>query len=239
MRGRKNAGVAVTALALLSVAVVVSFPTRTVAGEAKTKVNLASLVRETQKMSPKVDEMTLAWWIPVEYWEACLSQNPLMAPEQIAQFTKVVLPYTTVAIVEGTVGVLGGMTFKGEAEVRARVRLRDRDGETYAPLEPEKLSPGLSSLLSIMKPMLANAMGPLGRNMHFLVFPAEDKQGRRIADAKKEGSFAVLIGEKKYRWKLPLSSLLPPKMCPECVEKLSGAFKFCPYDGTKLPGTKE
>jgi len=63
--------------------------------------------------------------------------------------------------------------------------------------------------------------------------------GRRIADAKEEGSFAVLIGEKKYRWKLPLGSLLPPKTCAECGEELSGAFKFCPYEGTKLPGKKE
>jgi hypothetical protein len=165
-----------------------------------------------------------------------------MGPEQVAQFTKVVRPYTTVVIVEGTVGPLGGMSFKSEAEVRARVKLRDRDGETYAPIAPDKLSPGLSSLLSIMKPMLASALGPLGRNMHFLVFPAEDKQGRPIADAKKEGSFSVLVCEKKYRWKLPLGSLLPPKTCAECSEELSGAFKFCPYDGTKLsgtPGTKE
>ncbi len=233
------AGAAASAGQSIALLTRLGFPRAAVAGETRTKVNLASLVRETQRMSPKADEITLAWWTPVEYWEACLSQNPLMAPEQTAQFTKVVLPCTTVAIVEGTVGVLGGMTFKSEAEVRTRVKLRDKDGETYAPIEPAELSPDLSSLLALMKPMLANAMGPLGRNMHFLVFPAKDKQGRRIADARKEGSFAVLVGEKKYRWKLPLGSLLPPKSCPECAEELSGAFKFCPYDGTKLPEKKE
>ncbi|MHC4200585.1 MAG: hypothetical protein ACYSU0_11385, partial [Planctomycetota bacterium] len=191
MRGRRNAGVALAALAAASVVAAIGCPPRALAGEPKTKVNLASLVRETQKMSPKPDEITLAWWIPVEYWEASLSQNPLMGPEQVAQFTKVVRPYTTVVIVEGTVGPFGGMRFMSEAEVRARVKLRDRDGETYAPIAPDKLSPDLSSLLSIMKPMLASALGPLGRNMHFLVFPAEDKKGRPIADAKREGSFSV------------------------------------------------
>jgi hypothetical protein len=63
--------------------------------------------------------------------------------------------------------------------------------------------------------------------------------GRRIADAKKEGSFSVLIGEKKYRWKLPLRPRRQGRACIECGEELSGAFKFCPYDGTKLPQQKE
>lgn len=239
MLGRTDAGLAGVALTAVSAAAIMSCPTRADAGEAKPKVDLAALIRETQKMSPKANEIRLAWWIPVEYWEACLSQNPMMTPEQIDQVVKVVSPYTLLAVVEGDVGPFGGIAFKDEATVRSRVKLRDKDESAYSPLKPDKISPDASNLLAAMKPILANAMGPLGKNMHFFLFPAKDEKGRRIADAKKKGSFSVLVGEKKYKWRLPLGSLLPPKTCPECAEKLSGAFKFCPYDGTKLTETKE
>ena len=56
-------------------------------------------------------------------------------------------------------------------------------------------------------------------------------------DAKKEGFFLVELGENEFRWRLPLSSLLPLTICPTCGEELSGAYKFCPWDGTKLSET--
>jgi len=86
----------------------------------------------------------------------------------------------------------------------------------------------------MIKPVIANTLGPLGQNMHFLLFPAKDKNGQNIAEAKKEGAFSVKLGEREFKWRLPLGSLLPPKICPKCGEKLSGAYNYCPYDGTPL-----
>jgi hypothetical protein len=78
-------------------------------------------------------------------------------------------------------------------------------------------------------------LGALGRNMNFFVFPGVRANGRPIADAKQEGSFKVVLGEQEFRWRLPLSSLLPPKICPKCHETDKGAWKFCPWCGTALP----
>jgi len=86
----------------------------------------------------------------------------------------------------------------------------------------------------MIKPVIVNTLGPLGQNMHFFLFPAKNKSGRNIADAKKGGVFSVRLGEREFKWRLPLGSLLPPKICPRCGEKLSGAYKYCPYDGTPL-----
>lgn len=91
----------------------------------------------------------------------------------------------------------------------------------------------------MMKPLFANMLGPMGQNMVFFLFPSNNKEGQKIADSKKEGSFSVEMGEREFRWRLPLGSLLPPKICPTCGEKLSGAYKFCPWDGTKLPEAKK
>jgi len=85
-----------------------------------------------------------------------------------------------------------------------------------------------------MKPIFVNMLGPMGQNMCFFLFPAESADGRRIAEAKKEGAFSVKLGEREFRWRLPLGSLLAPKMCPKCKEKCSGAWNFCPWCGTRL-----
>jgi hypothetical protein len=69
------------------------------------------------------------------------------------------------------------------------------------------------------------------------IFGIGRETGRNISDATKEGVYYIEVGEKEFRWKLPLGSLLPPKICPVCKEKLSGAYKYCPWDGTKLPET--
>lgn len=75
----------------------------------------------------------------------------------------------------------------------------------------------------------------MGQNLLVFLFPAVGKDNQKIADAKKAGSFAVNIGKLEYKWRLPLGSVVPPKICPKCGEKLSGAYTYCPYDGTKLP----
>ena len=78
----------------------------------------------------------------------------------------------------------------------------------------------------------------MGENIHFYVFPGGNKDGTRIGDPTKEGACEMSVGERTFKWKLPLGSLLPQQKCPTCGETLSGAYKFCPYDGTKLAGSK-
>jgi len=38
----------------------------------------------------------------------------------------------------------------------------------------------------------------------------------------------------KTRWRTPLGSLLPLKICPKDGEGMNGAWNFCPWDGEKL-----
>jgi len=71
--------------------------------------------------------------------------------------------------------------------------------------------------------------------MHFIVFSAVDKAGNRIADPMVKGAFSVKMHNKEFKWKLPLSSLLPAQTCGKCKERLKGNWSFCPYDGAKLP----
>ena len=202
------------------------------------KVNLNELTQETQKMSEKPDEMTLLWWIPEEFWRVSLAQDPTMTSAGIEEFIKVLRPYILIVAVDGKMGSFGGITYRSEADIQRSIQIKDGQGTYYRPLSQDKIDADTRIFLSMMKPALADMLGPLGQNMNFLAFPAKNRKGQNIVDVKKQGKFSVKLDEREFRWRLPLSSLLPPKICSNCKEKGSGAWNYCPWCGTKLPETK-
>jgi hypothetical protein len=201
-------------------------------------IDLTALIHETQKMSQKPDEMDLVWWIPEEFWIASFAQNKEMTAKQVDEFLKVVRPYTMVAVVNGSIGAFGAVTYKPEEWVRANTRLIDAQGKTYAPRTDEEIDASTKNMLQMIKPVLANILGPMGKNFHFLLFPAKTAAGGGIAPAKEKGQFTVRLGEKNFKWRLPLDSVLPAKVCTGCGQEGKGSWSFCPWCGKKL-STKE
>ena len=239
LKGIKNRNLRWASLfgaALLLCGWLVDTPAREI-GESK--VDLNALVQETQKMTLKVDEMTLVWWIPEEYWQVSFAQDPTMTEAQIDVFLKVLRPYMLIVVVDGQMGTFGGITYKSEADIKTSIQIIDNQGTRCLPLSEDKIDADTKNFLSMMKPIFVNMLGPMGQNMHFFVFSGKNEKGQKIADAKKDGAFLVKLGEREFRWRLPLGSLLPPKMCLKCKEKCSGAWNFCPWCGTKLPNSKE
>ena len=198
------------------------------------KVDINALIQETQKTSQSVEELTLIWWIPEEFWRASFEQNPNMTAAQIEEFVKVLRPYTMVVAVDGKIGSFGGVTYEPESTIQNNIRLVDNQKNNYRPLSKEKVDADMKNFLSMMKPVLVNILGPLGQNMYFFLFPSRNKAGDEIANAKKEGTFSVKLDKKEFKWRLPLGSLLAPKTCPVDGEKMSGAWKFCPWHGVEL-----
>jgi hypothetical protein len=200
----------------------------------KSQVDLNALINETQKMGEKADEMTLVWWLPEEYWQTVFAQDATMTETQIEEFLSVLRPYTLVAVVDGKIGPFGGVTYKAEKEVRSGTRFIDNEGTDYVPFSEDVVDADAKNLLSAMKPVLANILGPMGQNVNFFLFPAKGKKGKKLADPTKEGGFTVKLTDRAFKWRLPLGSLLPSKTCPVDGEKLSGAWKFCPWHGVEL-----
>ncbi len=220
---------------LFFAALVFSFVRMGIVLAEENKANLNELIQEIQKRSEAAGDMTIVWWMPEDYWRASLAQSPTATPEQMQKILDTLRPYTLFAVIDGKVGTYGGVVYKPEAETRASIKLKDSYGNGYLPLGESEINADAKSFLLAMKPALVSVLGPMGQNMYFFVFPAKDKEGRNIADAKKEGSFVVQLGDREFKWSLPLPALLLAKICPTCKEKLSGAYKFCPWDGTKLP----
>ena len=198
------------------------------------KVDINALVQETQKMSDTSGEMTLIWWIPEEFWRASFEQDPNMTAAQTEEFVKILRPYMLIVAVDGNIGSFGGVTYKSETTIRDSIQVIDSQGTRYRPLNNENIDADTKNFLSMMKPVFVNMLGPIGQNMHFFLFPARNTMGQNIAVAKSEGAFSVKLDKRVFKWRLPLGSLLPTKICPVDGEKLSGAWKFCPWHGAEL-----
>ncbi len=202
------------------------------------KIDATELIRDTQKSSNAGGGIDMAWWIPDEFWKVSLANRPNSTPEQQEMLLKVVHPYFIVGIISGKSGLFGAITFRPGAEIRDLVQLKDNEGNIYKPLADDKIDASVPALLGLMKPVMARAMGPMGENLNFFVFEGTKKDGTRRYDPLKDGGFEIDFGERVFKWKLPLNSLLPKQKCPVCGEILSGTYKYCPYDGTKLAGNK-
>lgn len=60
------------------------------------------------------------------------------------------------------------------------------------------------------------------------------RNGKPVVDPTTEGVFAVRLDGETYQWDLPLSSLLPEKVCPVDNAPMDGSWKFCPWHGKEL-----
>jgi hypothetical protein len=202
------------------------------------KLDVMEIARDTQRLSTEGGELNVIWWLPEEFWTTSIAANANVKPAQIQMFTKFVHPYFIVGVVSGKIVTFGPPTYRTEAEIRSLIKVKDSDGTIYPPLATDKVAASVPALEALMRPGMTKMLGPLGENMNFYVFPGSRKDGTRVCDAGTRGVCEVDLGERVFKWKLPLESVLPKQKCPVCGEVLSGAYKYCPYDGTNLAGGK-
>jgi hypothetical protein len=201
---------------------------------AQTGPSMSEIIRDTQKHSETPNRLTMAWWLPEEFWSVSFRQNASLGKDEQESFLKTVRPYLIVAVVDGKIGAMGGSEFVGEEALRASVRVVDAKGRTFPPLSEDKLSGDVKVLVAAIQSMFENMLGAMGQGMHLFFFTAQAPDGTSLAEAAKEGGFTVKVGNESFKWRLPLECLIPAKICPEDGERMSGAWKYCPWHGKPL-----
>jgi hypothetical protein len=202
-------------------------------------VDLQALVKETEQVDMQAHKMGVFWWVPIDFWEASLraqGYSSTLATSARKTFEPFGA-YNVFLIAVGDMGV-GDIAWMAEKELKKNIVLRDQHGNTYKPLEelPEDITP----MVEIMKPIFKGMMGNFGAGLQFILFPAKDKEGNRFADPRKSSDLFLdvtgLMGAptSTYTWRLPLTSLTPPKYCPAGKEKVEASWKYCPWHGVKL-----
>ena len=195
------------------------------------EIDRSALLQDTLKMSSKNDDMTAVCWISEEIFSAGKPQPPAGTTTQREQFLKSVRPYIMIMVLESTMDASGNFTYKSEKYLRANTRLIDSQGNSYAP-RPE--TEELKSVTQLIEPAFAEMIGPRGKNMHLLFFPAKTDRGVPIARPTSKGEFKVKLADNEFRWRLPLDSFLPHKVCSGCGEEGKGSWTFCPWCGLIL-----
>jgi len=202
--------------------------------QTEVQVDINELINETQLSTNKPNNMNLIWWIPLEFWEASFANDPSINPSEVEAFIEVLQPYTIFAAVEGTIGPFGGITYVEQKELMEIFSLYDKKDKRIQPLNKSDLSPDLLIFLSSVKPMMENMLGSLGENMHFFIYDDMDENNNRRFDPFAEGAVKVISNDEEFKFRTPLSSLIPRKVCPADKELLNGGWKYCPWHGDKL-----
>ena len=199
-------------------------------------VDFRAFVREIQQTTREPGYLGILMWTPVEFWEKSAERAGTSAEKAQERYGPL-RKYTVVLVGIGKVGI-GNIIWMSEPEIRSSLKLRDSAGNDYEPVQ--KVSGDAEGLASIIKPVLANILGTMGQNLQIYFFPGTDKMAKPIADPLAQGSFSVVISnilgskESLYEWKLPLTSLSPPRYCPVGKERVEANWKYCPWHGVKL-----
>lgn len=204
-------------------------------------IDIEEVTCETRKRfsTPELDEVV--WWIPPEWLGAQLDFDEPVLKRVRAELLRTIGPYTIIAVADGRplaakdgTGPREGFEYRSASEIRKSLTLRSPGGGELHPVAENEFDPRVTESVETLARPLSGLPDTTQRNLHFFYFRAQGKLREPIVSMSGEGSFSVELDDRHFVWHLPLSSVVPSRTCPDCKEVLSGGYRFCPWDGTKL-----
>ena len=203
---------------------------------AAAQVDLGRMINETQRSRQEAGRLTLVWWVPNEYWVESNRNDPNVGAQHIKQILSIVERYVLIAVIDGEISAVGGVRARPYDEIVRGIQLIAPGGARFPPLGLDQLSPDMRTFLQVMKPLLANMLGQMGKGLEFVAFDGRRADGARLIDPRREERFTVVYSGNNYDWRLPLGSLLPSVRDPKTGESFPGNYRFNPHTGDRLPG---
>lgn len=198
------------------------------------KLDFEAFVRETQEARFVDRGFKLVWWLPVEFFDYVLGGNPALTEEARTQIKDTLAQHEVVAVVDGRIGMLGGLITRSRPLILTNLSLTTPAGTTLRPMNEADLEAEVKNFLDLIRQTIANATGEFGRGLHFFVFAPEDKalpEGERLVDPRGSGTLTVAYADTDYTWTLPLKSLVEPKAPGS---EFPENFRFNPFTGEPL-----
>ncbi len=194
--------------------------------------SVEDIVRDTQRVTVENGKLSMVWWIPLEFWAETVRENPGLSEDVRAEIIRMMADYTVLALVRADVNPDGMENVQSKEALKNSTHF-DYGGKVLQPLPDEQISPAAAGVIVQLKPILTEAVGPVGEALDFLVYPAvlDDKV---VVDAGLPGLVTVTFFGERFMWRLPLASLLPQKKDKATGEKFPGNFEYNPFTGKKL-----
>jgi hypothetical protein len=170
--------------------------------------------------------------MPLEFWDGSLASNPELPEAARAELVGAMAPYTVVAVLRAQTSANGFGNVESKESLLKNTRFTI-NGKTLQALPADKVSQPATLIIAQLKPVLAQAAGQLGEALEFLVFPSGEGD-TLLVDAAKPGNLTINFYGKDYKWRLPLGSVLPPKIDKVTGEEFPGSYEYNPYTGRKI-----
>lgn len=203
-------------------------------GQGETEISVTDLIKEIQQTRKKDNKMSFVWWVPNEYWGIAIKDNKQIPKEAVIELENVFKDYVMIWACDLTINLDGTMDYTGEEEIKKHIAIIDDNNVKHLPLSKNQIEGAAFAVAENMKPFFAQALGQMGRGIYFYFFKIKDDSGKNVINATLPGEFKVIHLNSEFYWKLPLTTLLPPKFCPIDKEKMKGNWIFCPIHGQKL-----
>jgi hypothetical protein len=206
----------------------------TLAGATRA-AGIDDLVRETQRVTVEDNQVSMVWWLPLEFWSETIRGNPDLNAEARSELVSTMAEYTTIALLRASPGAEGLEKIQPKAELLKNTKV-EFDGKVLQAVADDKIAPTANLVLSQLKPVLAQAAGAVGQALEFVVYPS--KVDGKALDAGMPGKLVVTFYGKPQNWRLPLGSVLPPRIDKATGESFPGNFEFNPFTGKKIEVAK-
>ncbi|HUU23277.1 MAG TPA: zinc ribbon domain-containing protein [Phycisphaerae bacterium] len=228
---------------ILGLVVVLSTASLSAQKRPHNEVSQSRLIKETQVQPGGHDCVDVVWWVPLEYWQVAFSQNKEMTREQREEFMDALRPYFLLGVVRAEVSPMGQFRFAGEEEVLQGLVAThvDARGKKHILKRPREINVQTQSVLGAIRPVLAAAMGPMGKSFHLYVYEDQDEKGRRMVSPYQKGKLVVELQKlgklpaSKAEFETPLDCLFVPRKCSQCKKEAHVSWNYCPWCGRKLP----
>jgi len=181
-----------------------------------------------------IKSLTMVLWLSPALWSAMMERDATLPAGQRRSVLKLIEPYLLFLVVDGTMNSIGAMNFHPEMRLRGTVRIKDAQNRLHAPIAASALDPDIRMLGDLIKPMLGNAFGAIGKNTTLLAFSNRDVAQQPLAEPNRPGMFKVMIMEREFTYRLPLASAIPPRLDKSTGDQFPGTYNFNPYTGEAL-----
>ena len=173
-------------------------------------ISIDALITETQFSSDTPNAIEMIWWLPRTFWKVSFAQDPNTNEADIAAIEELLENKELFVVINGKVGHFGGVSYTPIEELIDNISFMF-NGEKLLIEDSKALSPDLTNFLSMMKPMMANMLGPMGENLHFILLKNNDKSNVLPIDSKEKGVLKVRMNSFIREVDLPLESVLIEK----------------------------
>ena len=195
--------------------------------------DMKQFIYETQKVDKSNDRLKIMWWIPNHFWKVTFDDNNMVSEEVKNNIYQYFSNYIILVIVDVKMLGSGKLISEQKNKVIKKTYIITHDNDRIHPFKQRQLPQDMQDFLSQLKPNLSTMLGPLGQSMFFIVFESE-KDGKKIVDPSNDELSRISYKGNEYTWRLPLGSMLPPKMDKKTNEVFPGNYKYNPYTGSQL-----